>query len=231
MAGSSRPFLAHRLVTAATALMPSSRRDWGLAISAELAGSASRAERTRLALAAARIVVLIPLGLSAGLRDYARAAGRSAVLALIAYLPIGLAIYLFSVVLPAARVTVPAVLHYGYPLLVLLIAGARARRASTRSGTPVVAGLTAGLVLAVLAVGTVAAMDHAFLAVISQQPDNMAKLRASGLTSMRAYLNGHLEAVAPVVIIILVMAGAIFGSLGPVFARILTPATAAGRRA
>jgi hypothetical protein len=221
MAGTSRLLLAHRLVTAATALMPPSRRDWGRAISAELAGNASRAERARLALAAARIVVLTLPDSSARLREYARAAGRSAVLALIASIPIGLALYLLKVVVPAAHVTVPASLGYGYPLLVLLAAGARARKASARIGTPIVAGLTAGLVLAVLALATVAALDNAFLAVISQQPDNIEKFRASGMTSMRAYLNGHLESTTPVVIIILAIAGAVFGPLGPVFARIL----------
>jgi hypothetical protein len=226
MAGTSRRLLAHRLVIAATALMPPSRRDWGRAISAELAGNASRAERTRLALAAARIVVLRQPASSAGLREYAWAAGRSAVLALIAYVPIGLVLYLLNVVLPSAQVTIPAVVDYGYPLLVLLVAGARARRASARIGTPIVAGLTAGLVLAVLALATVAAMDNAFLAVISQQPDNIEKFRASGMTSMRAYLNGHLESATPVVIIILAIAGAVFGPLGPVFAKVLIPATA-----
>jgi hypothetical protein len=212
-------------VTAATALMPPSRRDWGTAISAELACSTSRAERARLALAAARIVLLAPPCSSAGLREYARAAGRSAVLALIAYVPIGLVLFLLNVVLPSAQVTVPAVLGYGYPLLVLLAAGARARRASARTGAPIVAGLAAGLMLAILAVATIAVIDNAFFSIISQQPDNIEKFRASGMTSMQAYLNSGLESTTPVLIIILAIAGAVFGPLGPVLARTLTSAT------
>jgi hypothetical protein len=147
------------------------------------------------------------------------------VLALIAYIPIGLVLYLLNVVLPSAQVVVPAVLSYGYPLLVLLAAGTRARRASARIGAPIVAGLAAGLVLAILALATIAVLDNAFFLVISQQPDNIEKFRASGMTSMHAYLNSDLESTTPVVIIILAIAGAVFGHLGPVLARALIPAT------
>jgi hypothetical protein len=218
--------LAYRLVTAATAMMPAPRRDWGRAISAELASSTSRAERTRLVLAAMRIVVLAPPRLSAGLREYARAAGHAAVLALIAYVPIGLVLYLFTMVLPSAQVVIPGVLSYGYPLLVLLTAGARARRASATIGAPVIAGLTAGVMMAVLAVATVAVMDNAFFSIVSQQPDTVEKFRASGMASMHSYLNGGLESAAPVVIIVLAIAGAVFGPLGPVLAATFIP----GRR-
>jgi hypothetical protein len=224
MARTSDRLLSHRLVAAATALIPPSRRDWGKAISAELACSSSRAERTRLALAAVRIVLLTPPGFISGLRGYARAALRSAVLALIAYVPIGLALYLLNVTFPSPQFAVPAVLGYGYPLLVLLTAGARARRASHRTGASIVAGVTAGLVLAILATATVAVLDNAFLSVIGQQQDNVAGFRDSGMTSMRAYLNRDLESLAPVVITIAVIAGAIFGRLGPVLATVLTPA-------
>jgi hypothetical protein len=105
----------------------------------------------------------------------------------------------------------------------LVTAGARARRASARTAAPVVAGLAAGLVLAILAVTTIAVMDNAFLSVISQQPDNIEKFRASGMTSMRAYLNSSLESATPVVVIILAIAGAISGPLGSVLARTLAP--------
>jgi hypothetical protein len=218
--------LAQRLVVAATALMPASRRGWGRAITAELACTTSPAEQARLVLAAVRIVLLSPPGCCAGLREYARTAGRSAVLALIAYIPIGLVLYLLTVVFPAAQVATPAVFGYGYPLAVLLTAGARARRASARIGAPSVAGLAAGLVLAILAVATVAVLDNAFLSVISQQPDNIAKFRASGMTSMRAYLNGDLESITPVVTLILAIAGAVFAPLGAALAKALAAATA-----
>ena len=214
------------LVAAATALMPPSRRDWGRAISAELECCTSNADRARLVLAAVRIGLLTPPGLPTGLREYARAAGRSALLALVAFAPIGLAVYLFSVALPSAQVAVPAVVGYGYPLLVLLAAGARARRSSARAGAPVVAGLAAGLVLAILVVAAIAVVDNVFFSVISHQSDTIEKFRASGMTSMRAYLNRDLESTAPVFVIILAIAGAAFGPIGPVLARALTPARA-----
>lgn len=218
--------LAQRFVMAATALMPASRRDWGRALTAELACATFPAERARLVLAAARIVLLTPPGFFAGLREHARAAGRSAVLALIAYIPIGLVLYLLTAVFPAAQVAIPAVFGYGYPLAVLLTAGARTRRASARTTTPIAAGLAAGLVLAVLTIATVAVLDNAFLSVISQQPDTVEKFRASGMTSMRAYLNRDVESAIPFVIIPLTIAGAVFAPLGAALARVLARATA-----
>jgi hypothetical protein len=51
------------------------------------------------------------------------------------------------------------------------------------------------------------------------------KFRTSGMTSMRAYLNSRLESTIPVVTISLAIAGAVFGPLGPVLAKTLTPVT------
>ena len=151
--------MAGRLISVATALMPASRRDWGRAIAGELSCATSTAERARLVLATVAIVVLAPPGFRAALREYARAAGRSAVLGLIAYIPVGLVLYLLTVVFRSAQVTMPSVVTFGYPLAVLATAGVRARRASARAGVPVVAGLATGLVLAILAVATVAVID------------------------------------------------------------------------
>jgi len=188
--------MASRLVAAATAVMPASRRDWGRAIASELSCTTSAAERARLVLATAAIVVLTPPGFVAGLREYGRAARRSALLALIAYVPAGVALCLLTVVFRSAQVTMPAVVTCGYPLAVLLTAGARARRASAQAGAPVVAGLTAGLLLAILAVVTIAVTD-----------------------------NRELAAAIPVAVIPLTVGGAIFAPVGAVLAKALARAT------
>ena len=75
--------------------------------------------------------------------------------------------------------------------------------------------------LAILAVTTVAVMDYAFFSVISQQPDTIEKFRASGMTSMHAYLNRDLESALPFVVIPLVIAGAVFAPVGAVLAKAL----------
>jgi hypothetical protein len=194
--------------------MPVSRRDWGRAIGAELACAGSSPERARLAVAAVRIALLPPPGTLATTVACARAAGRAALLALAAFLPVGLALCLLTVAFPAAPVVVPAAAGFGYPLAVLLAAGARARRASPRAGAWAVAGLAAALVLAIGTVATTALIDTAFFSVVSRQPDTIAGFRASGMTSMRAYLNSELTSVALVVTVIAAIAGPVCGLLG-----------------
>ena len=196
MASRPQATLAQRLVTVATALMAPSRRDWGRARSAELACETSAAGRVRLVLAAIRIAALAPPGLAAALPEYARAAGRAAAVAMIGYVPIGLVLYVLNVVIPPAQVAVPGVVAWGYPLVVLGTAGARARRGSARTSALVVAGLIAGLVLALLSVATVALLD----------------------------IHADLELLAPIVIAVAAVAGAVFAPLGPALAAALTSA-------
>jgi len=78
----------------------------------------------------------------------------------------------------------------------------------------VVAGLTAGVVLAVLFMATSAWLDNAFFSVISQQQEQIDNFRASGMTPMRDYLNASLESTAPGVTLMLAFAGAFFASIG-----------------
>jgi hypothetical protein len=215
MADSPPAPIARRLLAVATAAMPPSRRDWGRAMSAELACARSRGERARLVLGAARVALLPPRGTG----DYGRAAGRSAALAAIAYLPLGLGLYLANVVFPSPQDSTAGVLAMGaYLLLALMTAGALARRASARPGAPVIAGMAAGLVLAVLGMATFAVIDNAFLAIVSHQQGKIDGFRDSGMTSMRAWINADLEATAPGVAIILTIAGAFLAPIGAALA-------------
>ncbi len=79
---------ARRLVTAATALMPPSRRDWGRAIAAELDQAGSPGDRARLVLGAVRVVLLPPPGLA----GYRQAGGTLAVGAVV-YLGVAGAVF------------------------------------------------------------------------------------------------------------------------------------------
>jgi hypothetical protein len=215
MSGAARRPVAHHLVGMATAVMLPSRQDWGRAIAAEVACATSRAERARLVLAAVRMALLPPPGFSGGLRDYGRAAGRSTVLAAVAYVPLGVGLYLSNVVFPHGQDAAPGVLAMdGYLLLVPLAAGALARRASARTGALIIAGMATGVALALLGMATFAVLDNAFFSVISHQQEQIDNFRASGMTSMHAYFTSQLESTAPGLTIVGAVAGAFLAPIG-----------------
>lgn len=190
MAGYLPAGIASRLLAMATAAMPPSRREWGRAMSAELACAQSRGEQARLVLGAVRVALLPPPGAAL----YGRAAGLSAALAAIAYVPLGLGLYLANVVFPHRPDSTAGVLVMdAYLLVTLMAAGALARRASAKPGTPIIAGMAAGLVLAILGMATFAVIRHAF--------------------------NGDLQATAPGVAILLTIVGAVFAPVGAALAR------------
>ena len=221
MAGDVPARIARRLLAMATAAMPPSRRDWGRAMSAELACARSRSEQARLVLGAARVALLPPPGVAV----YGRAAGHSAALAAIAYVPLGLGLYLANVVFPSPQDSTAGVLAMNaYVLVALVTAGALARRASPRPGAPVIAGMAAGLVLAVLGMATFAVIDNAFLAIVSHQQGKIDGFRESGMTSMRAYINGNIKTTAPGVAIVLTIAGAVIAPIGAALAQKATTA-------
>lgn len=191
MTGDVPARIVRRLLTMAAAAMPPSRRIWPRAISAELACTQSRSEQARLVLAAVRVALLPPPGAAL----YGRAAGRSAALAAIAYLPLGLGLYLANAVFPASRDSTAGVLVMdAYLLVTLMVAGALARRTTAKPGTPAIAGMAAGLALAVLGLATLALTSHAF--------------------------RGHLAATAPGVAMLLTIAGAVFAPLGAALGRV-----------
>ena len=131
---------------------------------------------------------------------------------------------------PSAQDSLPGVLAMDLCLIAtLMAAGAAARRVRARTGGPLVAGMVAGLIIAVLGMGTFAVIDNAFLSVVMHQQNKIDGFRASGMRSMRVYINASLEATAPGAAVILVLAGALLGSLGAVAGRDLDLARAGHR--
>ena len=216
MTGGPPPGGAHRLVAVATAVMPPSRRAWGNAISAELDYAHSRGERIALVLSAARVALLPPPGVFFGrLPEYASAARRAAILAGIAFVPLGAGLYVSNVVIrPAQDSTAGALAMGGYQLLILLTAGALGRRSSPRISKAITAGIVAGIVLGVLEMATFTWLDNAFFSVISQQQEKIDSFRESGMTSMRAYLNASVWSSALGVTLSLAIEGAVFAPIG-----------------
>lgn len=207
--------LAGRLLAVVTALMPPARRGWGQAMLAELGHVRSRSDRAWLVLGAVRVALLPPPGL--GLGGYGRAAGRACVVALVACVPLCAGLFLFNVVIPSAQDSTLGDLSMdAYLILALMTAGAAARRVCAKPAVPVIAGIAAGLVIAAFGMGTFAVIDNAFLFVVSHRQASIAGLHASGMTSMRAYLNHGLAATAPGVAIFLAFTGALLGALGAI---------------
>lgn len=202
---------AARLLAVLTAAMPPSRRDWGRAMIGELEHVHSSRDRARLVLGAARVALLPPPGLA----GYGLAAGRACLVAAVACIPICTVLYLSNVVFPRSEDSTLSVLSGdAYVVLTLMAAGAAARRASSRPGAAILAGAAAGLVVAAVSMAAFAVIDNAFLPVVSLQAAKVAGFRASGLTSMRAYINAGLEATAPGVAVMLAFGGAFLGALG-----------------
>jgi hypothetical protein len=217
---------ARRILAAVTAVLPAGRRVWGQALLAELDHVQSRRDRAWLLLAAAR-VALLPPPAAAG---YGKAAGRAVLTAVIAWIPLAAAIYLSRVVYPGLQdSTLGDAAAQVYVIIALMAAGAAAHRASARTGAPAVVGLLAGLVLAILVLATAAVVDNAFLAVISRQPARISGLHASGMTSMRGYVNANLESLAPGLCLLMAAAGAILGALGATAAHDFTSRDTATR--
>jgi hypothetical protein len=218
--------MARRLLAALTAAMPPSRRGWGNAMLAELSYTQSRLDRARLVLGAVHVVLLPPPGLA----SYGRAAGRAALVTVIAWIPVGAALYLSNVVFPSPEDNAFGVLAMdAYLILTLMAAGAAARRAAGGVGHSIVAGITAGLIIAVLGMGTFAIIDNLFLSVVSHQTAKIDGFRASGMTSMRAYINADLESTAPGVALVAAFGGAFLGIVGAMADRELSVARARAR--
>jgi hypothetical protein len=210
-------------MVAVTAVMPRGRRAWGEAMLAELDHIYSARDRARLVLGTAR-VALLPPAVPTG---YGKAIGHAAITAVVAWIPLGVVLYLSNVVFPATADNTLGVIAIDlYLVIALMSVGVAARRASALAGAPIVAGMLAGLIIAVLAMGTFAVIDNVFLAIVSHQQDKIDGLHASGLTSMRAYINASLEATAPGVSLILASGGAFLAYLGASAAREMTIAWA-----
>jgi hypothetical protein len=106
-----------------------------------------------------------------------------------------------------------------YLILAFMAVGALARRRSGRDKMAIIAGATAGLVLAILGMATFAVIDNAYLPVVMHQSAKIAEFRASGLTSMRAFIDTDLEKTTPGVAILAAGGGVIFAALGAFLVR------------
>lgn len=218
--------VARRLLKLLTALMPPSRRAFGQAMIAELDYVLSRRGRVRLVVGAVRVALLPPPELA----GYGRAAGRAALVAAVGWIPLGIGQYLDNVVFADRQDSSLGVLTMNaYLIVMLMTAGAVARRVAGGSGPRIVAGLAAGLVVAVLGMATFVVIDNAFLPIVMQQTAKIDGFRASGLTSMRAYINQSLEATAPGLAVFAAVIGVIFGSLGAVADRAIVVSRARRR--
>ncbi len=218
--------VARRLLKLLTALMPPSRRAFGQAMIAELDYVLSRRGRARLVVGAVRVALLPPPELA----GYGRAAGRAALVAAVGWIPLGIGQYLDNVVFADRQDSSLGVLTMNaYLIVMLMTAGAVARRVAGGSGPRIVAGLAAGLVVAVLGMATFVVIDNAFLPIVMQQTAKIDGFRASGLTSMRAYINQSLEATAPGLAVFAAVIGVIFGSLGAVADRAIVVSRARRR--
>ncbi|HEY7263863.1 MAG TPA: hypothetical protein VH589_20570 [Trebonia sp.] len=135
-----------------------SRRDWQKAIRAELAYAPSARDRAFLMLGAVRVALLPPPGLTRALDGCRRATAFATAAALVAWIPLGAALYLNNVVFPSPPASPLSLLAIdAYVLAALMAAGVAARRGRGMRGGPrpaamVIAGIAAGVVIAALSV-------------------------------------------------------------------------------
>lgn len=135
---------------------PVSRRDWQKAIRAELAYAPSARDRAFLMLGAVRVALLPPPGLTRALEGSGRATSFATAATAMAWIPLGAALYLDNVVVPTAS-PLSLLAIDAYVIAALLVAGVSAQRGcrsrgGARPAALVIAGIAAGVVIAVLSV-------------------------------------------------------------------------------
>jgi hypothetical protein len=149
---------------AARQVAPVSRRDWQKAIRAELAYAPSARDRAFLMLGAVRVALLPPPGLARALDGCRRATAFATAATAAAWIPLGAALYLNNVVFPAptaSKASTASALSLlatdAYVIAALMVAGVAARRGcgprgGARPAALVIAGIAAGVVIAMLSV-------------------------------------------------------------------------------
>lgn len=85
--------------------------------------------------------------------------------------------------------TVPVMLSYAFAFVVLAFSGHRAAAVTRDPRMIAAAGATAGALIGVLCLVTFVVVDNVFIGTVGQQQTKIDGLAASGLSSMRAYLN------------------------------------------
>jgi hypothetical protein len=141
-----------------------------------------------------------------------RAIRRGAIVAVIAWVPLGTGIVLTNVVFPTRQdndgLWVPVM------FLVISAVFALAGMNSATERNRVTAGAVAGAILGMLFIATFAVIDNAFLQIISQQQAKIEGLRESGMTSMRAYLNSSSVPAGIFAVIVFAVIGIVMTNAG-----------------
>ena len=144
----------------------------------------------------------------------ARAIGLAVVAAVTSWLPLGALIFLSNVTFASHDDTISAAAGYLYLMVAFAVIGAVASRACDRTGSWLAACAVAGAIMAVLVNAAFAAVYNAFPRIVGTQPQKIADFRASGMTSMRDFLNLSLERQVIGITIELIVMGLFFGMLG-----------------
>ena len=150
----------------------------------------------------------------------ARAVGVASGATVLGWLPVGALIFLTTVTFPSRFDAIAVVSGFFYLMGLFLAIGAIASRACARPrpGTWLAACTASGSLMAVLFSATYAVIDNAYLGIVSRDPEQIAAFRASGMTSMRDFINVSLEHQVIVGFVVCVVIGVLMGMVGAVCA-------------
>ena len=146
----------------------------------------------------------------------ARAIGVASGATVLGWLPVGTLIFLTTVTFPSRFDAIAVVSGFFYLMAAFAAIGALASRACTRPGAWLAACATSGAIMAVLFSATYAVIDNAYLGIVSRDPEQIAAFRASGMTSMRDFINVSLEHQVIVGFVVCIVIGVLMGMVGAV---------------
>jgi hypothetical protein len=149
----------------------------------------------------------------------ARAIGVASGATVIGWLPVGALIFLTTVTFPSRFDAIATIGGFLYLMAAFTATGAVASRACARPGAWLAACAASGAVTAMLFTATFAVIDNAYLSIVSRDPENIAGFRASGMTSMRDFINTALpEHQLRTGVIVFVVMSVLMGMIGAVCA-------------
>ena len=150
----------------------------------------------------------------------ARAIGVASGATVLGWLPVGALIFVTTVTFPSRFDAIAVVSGFFYLMGLFLAIGAIASRACARPrpGTWLAACTASGTLMAVLFSATYAVIDNAYLGIVSRDPETIAAFRASGMTSMRDFINVSLEHQVIVGFVVCIVIAVLMGMIGAVCA-------------
>src|SRR5262249_40767456 len=148
----------------------------------------------------------------------ARAVGVASGATVLGWLPVGALIFLTTVTFPSRFDGIAVVGGFFYLMAFFLAIGAIASRACPKPRAWLAACAPSGALMAVLFNATYAVIDNAYLGIVSRDPETIAEFRASGMTSMRDFINVSLEHQIIVGFVVCVVIGVLMGMVGAVCA-------------